>query len=73
METLTIKINKKSKAGNALISLLESYSDKPGVKIIKEKNDESPYDPEFVKMVKQAAANKKRYEVKDIDQLWESL
>jgi hypothetical protein len=38
-----------------------------------DKKDKSPYNPEFVKMVKEAAASKERYVVENVDELWESL
>jgi hypothetical protein len=40
---------------------------------IKNQEEESPYNPEFVKMIKEAAASKKRYRVDNVDELWESL
>jgi hypothetical protein len=44
--------------------------DDNSVEIIEEK---SPYNPEFVKMVKKSASSKKRYQVDNIDELWKSL
>ncbi|MBW7869128.1 MAG: hypothetical protein H3C31_12490 [Brumimicrobium sp.] len=70
METITIKINSNSKAGKMLKDLLEMFSDKPGVQVIRE---ESPYNPEFVKMINKSVSSKKRYRVNDVDKLWESL
>jgi len=70
METITLKINTNSKAGKALKTMLEFFSKQPGIEIVEEK---SPYDPEFVKMIKKSSASKKRYKVDDVDELWESL
>jgi hypothetical protein len=50
--------------------LKEFLKDDNSVEIIKEK---SPYNPEFVKMVKKSAASKKRYQVDNVDELWKSL
>lgn len=48
MTTITLKINERTKAGKALLSLLEFFTkESKGVKMV-----ESPYDPEFVAMVK---------------------
>ena len=69
MATLTIKINERSKAGKLLRDFLELISDKPGVEIVEEK---SPYDPEFVKMIKKSAASK-NITVIDTNDVWGSL
>jgi hypothetical protein len=69
MATLTIKINERSKAGKLLRDFLELISDKPGVEIVEEK---SPYDPEFVKMIKKSAASKNRTVI-DTNDVWGSL
>jgi len=69
MVTLTIKINERSKAGKLLRDFLELISDKPGVEIVEEK---SPYDPEFVKMIKKSAASKNRTVI-DTNDVWGSL
>jgi len=70
METITLKIDKRSKAGKALDTILKLFAMQPGVEIVTEK---SPYNPEFVKKVKHSAAGKKRYRVENVDKLWESL
>lgn len=69
MATLTIKINERSKAGKLLRDFLDLISDKPGVEIVEEK---SPYDSEFVKMVKKSAASKNRTVI-DTNDVWGSL
>lgn len=75
---ITLKINKRTKAGRAFLAMLDVFvKDSKGVEVIsadsKVSETESPYDPEFVKMVKEAAASKEWYEVKDVNDLWESL
>ncbi len=71
MTTITLKINEKSKAGKMLKDLIEFFSkDKNDVEIVPEK---SPYNAKFVKEVLNSVASKKRYEVKNVDELWESL
>lgn len=51
METITIKINPRSKAGKVLNDLLQLLSKQPGIEIVQEK---SPYNPEFVRKIKRA-------------------
>lgn len=70
METITLKFDKKSTAGKALEAILKLFATQPGIEII---SQESPYNPNFVKKVKQSAAGKKRYRVENVDELWESL
>lgn len=75
METITLKIDGRSKAGKAVKALLETLKDQKGVEVVKDE-DESPYDPEFVKMVKQREANLRKNEcaiVLDPDDVWGSI
>lgn len=70
METITIKINPRSKAGKLLKEMLEVvYSKLPGIEIVQE---ESPYNPEFVKKIKRA---EKRGDYIEIDpkNVWDSI
>ncbi|KOS06172.1 hypothetical protein AM493_09115 [Flavobacterium akiainvivens] len=68
MTTITLKINERTKAGKALLSMLEFFTkESKGVEVI-----ETPYDPEFVAMVKKSAASKKKKEVNP-DDVWGSL
>jgi hypothetical protein len=68
MTTITLKINERTKAGKALLSMLEFFTkESKGVEVI-----ETPYDPEFVAMVKRSASNKKRKTI-DPDNVWGSL
>lgn len=69
MTTLTLKINEKSKAGIALMSFLSIVSKQAGVEVVEEK---SSYNPEFVKMVKDAAKSKNRTPI-DPQNIWESI
>ena len=53
MSTIHIQIDEKTKSGKALLDLVAALSKEgAGVKLIE---DESPYNPEFVSMVKNAA------------------
>lgn len=71
MTTITLKINERSNYGKALLELIKvGVEEKKGIEMVEV---ESPYNPEFVKMVKEAAASKERYEVTDVNELWESL
>ena len=70
MATITLKIDGKSKAGKTLKELIAIFSKEPGVEIV---NEKSPYDPEFVKMIKKSSGSKKRYKVENVDELWASL
>lgn len=59
----------RSKAAKALKELITEMSkNHKGIEL----EEESPYDPKFVKMVKKAAASKKRTVV-DPDNLWQSI
>lgn len=53
MATITIKVNEKSQAGKTFLELINFFHSKKNViEIVEEK---SPYNPEFVKMVKDSA------------------
>jgi len=70
MTTITLKINERSRYGKALLELIKvSVKEKKGVEMVEE---ESPYSPEFVKMIKESAASKERYEI-DPNDVWGSL
>lgn len=71
MATITLKINERTGKGKVFVQFLKEFiTDNKSVEIIEEK---SPYNPEFVKMVKKSAASKKRYQVDNVDELWKSL
>lgn len=70
----TITINKRTKAGKLLFEMAKLLSEKSKDVVIVE-NDEkkkSPYNPEFVKMIKESAASKKRTVINP-DDVWGSL
>jgi hypothetical protein len=69
METITIKINERSKAGKMVKDFLELISKNPGVEILEEKDE---YNPEFVAKVLESAASKNRTRVTSKN-LWESI
>lgn len=71
MATITLKINERTGKGKIFMQFLKEFiKDEKSVEIIEE---QSPYNPQFVKMVKKSAASKKRYQVDNVDELWESL
>jgi hypothetical protein len=78
MTTLTIKINERSKKGKAFLEFAKTFFDEgKDVEIIesdskKSKKEESLYNPEFVKMVLDAAKSKKRTVINPND-IWGSL
>jgi hypothetical protein len=69
METITLKINKRSKAGKAFNTLLQVFLNQPGIEIIEEK---SPYNSGFVKKIKQAEKQGIYTEINPKD-VWGSL
>ena len=73
MQTITIKINERSKAGIALKKMLEILETHPGVQIVEE--ERSPYNPEFVKKIKKSEQQIKegKYKVVDTKDIWGSL
>lgn len=78
MTTLTIKINERTKAGKAFMAMSESFfKGVNGIEIIeldtkKSNKKEKTYNPEFVKMVLDAAKSENSTVV-DPNNLWESL
>ncbi len=83
MTTLTIKINERSKKGKAFLEFVKNFfNDEKDVEIIKldvknAEEDESPYNPEFVKMILERDADIKSGKSKcitvDPDDIWGSL
>lgn len=69
MERIVLHINPETKAGKMLKDLINLLSSKPGVKV----EDESPYNPEFVKEIIEARNSKKRYTFKSVEDLWANL
>ena len=78
MTTLTIEINQKSKKGKAFLALNRAFFEEgKDVKLVDSDDkallDEvSPYNPEFVKMVLEAAKGKTT-KVIDPNDIWGSL
>lgn len=62
-----IAVNDRSKEAKAFLEFIKSLS---FIKIQEE--EKSPYNPEFVAMVKNADKNDKRFSI-PTDKLWESL
>jgi hypothetical protein len=70
MQTITIKINERSKAGIAFQKMLEILETQPGIEVVNE--DRSPYNPEFVKKIK-AAEKRGSYKEINPNDVWGSL
>ena len=69
METITIKIDKRTKAGKAFKAMLDAvYSKQTGIEVLEE---ESPYNPDFVKKIRRA--EKQKGIVIDTKDVWGSL
>lgn len=82
MTTLTIKINKRSKAGKAFMTMSNTFfRNVKGVEIIENSDssekEKSPYNPSFVKEILKREANYKSGKSKSItlnpDDVWGSL
>jgi ribosomal protein L16 Arg81 hydroxylase len=70
METITLKINERSKAGKVFIDFMNQFIvNNKSVEIIKE---ESPYNPEFVRKIINADKNDKRIRI-STENIWESI
>lgn len=70
---ITIKINQRNKQAKALLEYIKTL---PFVEIKGEEKEKSPYNPKFVKMVREAEkeiAEGKTMVVKDVEEFWESL
>jgi phosphoribosylformylglycinamidine (FGAM) synthase-like enzyme len=78
MTLLTIKIDERTKEGKAFMAMTDVFfKNKEGIEITKsnsrkDKKEESPYNPDFVAMVKKAQKSKKRTVVNPND-VWGSL
>lgn len=82
MTTLTLKIDKRTKAGKAFMAMSESFfQNVEGIEIVENDSNsnknESPYNPEFVKMILERDADIKSGKSKcitiDPDDVWGSL
>jgi hypothetical protein len=68
MTTITLRINERTKAGKALLSLLDFFTKEgKGVEVIP-----MPYDPAFVSMIHKSAEDENREEVNP-ENVWGSL
>lgn len=73
MSTFTIQINENSEAGKTFKQLIEFFKNQSGVKVIeKESEIESPYDPDFVKMIEKAEKRGSYTEINPND-IWGSI
>ncbi|WP_366187021.1 DUF2683 family protein [Flavobacterium ovatum] len=78
MTTITLKIDKRTKAGKAFMAMVESvFKNVEGIEIVENQLDEvreegSVYNPEFVKTVLESAKSKKRTVI-DPDDIWGSI
>lgn len=72
METITLKLDLRSKAGRLLSEIIARFSNDKGVTIV---NQETPYDSDFVKKILERAENAKKGNtvVVDPNNIWESL
>jgi hypothetical protein len=83
MTTITLKIDKRTKAGKAFLAMTESFlQNVEGIEIIKNvgicdivNEEQSPYSPEFVAKIKKAEENIKNGETTTLnpDDIWGSL
>lgn len=70
MATITLKINERSNMGKALMELIKTTAkESKAVEIVEEK---SPYNPEFVKKIKQAE-KRGSYKTVNPKDVWGSL
>lgn len=75
MTTFTIKINERTKAGKAFRVLAETFfKDAKGIEITEEtdEKDDEIYNPEFVKMIKEAD-KRGNFTTVNPDDIWGSL
>jgi hypothetical protein len=71
MTTITLKLDERSKSGKTLKSLIDLFSSHVGVEVMKGA-EKSPYNPEFLAMVKKSAESKNRTRINPKN-VWESL
>jgi hypothetical protein len=81
MTTITLKIDKRTKAGKAFMAMSETFfQNVEGIEIVennsqKNSNDEDFYSPEFVAKIRKAEENIKNGETTTLnpDDIWGSL
>jgi len=67
----TIAVNKRTKAGKMLLELAKLLSENSKGVVIQEDN-KTPYDPEFVAMIKKAETSKNRTRINP-KKIWENI
>lgn len=73
MSTFTIQINENSDAGKTFKQLIEYFKNQAGIKVTENEVEiESPYDPEFVKMINDAEKRGNYTEINPND-IWGSI
>jgi hypothetical protein len=75
MTTLTLKINERTKAGKAFLAMTSSLvKESKSIEIVTSSSskEESPYNPEFVAMIKKAE-KRGNYITVDPKNIWGSL
>lgn len=73
MSIVSLKINNETKAGKALLAVIEFFKNQKGIELVNiSVNEDGPYNLEFVKMVLDAAKEKGGREI-DPKNLWESI
>jgi hypothetical protein len=81
MTTITIKFDKRTKAGKAFMAMSETFfKNVQGIEIIEEdskklKKEKSPYSPDFVAKIKKAETNIKKGNTTRLnpDDIWGSI
>ncbi len=70
---VTLRINHRTKVGKTLLSFIEFFAkENKEVEIMYTTEEKSPYNPEFVKMIKEAEKEKGGIHVKS-ETLWADL
>ncbi len=70
---VTLRINHRTKVGKTLLSFIEFFAkENKEVEIMYTTEEKSPYNPEFVKMIKEAE-ERGNYTTIDTNDIWGSL
>lgn len=78
MTVINLKVNEKTKAGKALLSVVNALHGQPGIEELKKvkknkpKASNSPYNSEFVKKI-QTAKTRGKYTEVDPNDIWGSI
>jgi hypothetical protein len=83
MTTITLKIDKRTKAGKAFLAMTESFlQNVEGIEIVENLGNfdrvnegQNPYNPEFIAKIKKAEANIKKGKTTRLnpDDIWGSI